>query len=392
MNQRRKIRYGMVGGGPGSAIGPVHRKAAGLNGNIELVAGAFSDIPQESYDTGKELFLDPKRVYGTYQEMLEKESKLGKDERIDFVSIVAPNYVHFPAIKAFLNAGFNVLCEKPLVNSIEEADEICKLVKKTGLLLAVNYGFTGYPMVKQAREMVRQGVLGKLQKVVVEYQHDYLLRQVEIQGKTRDDIWRMVPEKVGRSLCVSDVGTHAENLASYVTGLEIEKLNAVINSYTKGTDLDDEANVLIKYQNGVRGILFCSVVAVGERNNLAIRVYGNKGALEWRELDYENLILRIPDEPVRVYRKDSSYLYPIAKYNLRFQVGTPDGHLDAFANIYNHVANTLLAREEGREPGELDLDFPTAIDGARGVYFINRTIDSGEAEKWVDFGFNPSSY
>lgn len=313
--------------------------------------------------------------------MIEKETKLPAEKRIDFVSIVTPNYLYFSMIKSFLEEGFNIICDKPLVETIQEAEEICRIFKKQDAIFATAYCFTGYPMVKQTREMVCQGVLGKLQKVVMEYQHDYLLRLVEIQRKTRDDIWRMVPEKVGRSLCVSDIGTHAENLASHVTGLEIEKLNGVINSYTQWTDLDDEANILIKYQNGVRGILFCSVVAVGERNNLAIRVYGNKVALEWRELDYENLILQIPDEPVKVYKKDSSYLYPIAKYNIRFQVDTPDGHLDAFGNIYNHVANTLLAREEGRKLGELDLDFPTVFDGARGVYFINRAIDSGETEK-----------
>lgn len=392
MSYRRKIKYGMIGGGPGSFVGPIHRKAAGMDGNMELVAGSFSSSLEKSYQTGKELFLDRDRVYGSYLEMIEKERKLPAEKRLDFVSIVTPNYIHFPAIKACLEAGFNVVCDKPLVGSIEEADEICKLVKKTGSLFAVTYCFTGNPMVKQAKEMVQNGVLGQLQKVVVEYSNDFLLRFYEIEKVMSDDEWRLVPEKVGKSLCLGDIGTHAENLASYITGLEIEKLNAMTNTSTKGIKLDDEANILIKYQNDVRGILLCSIVAAGETNNLNIRVYGKKASLEWYLSDAEVLILRIVGEPEKIYKKDSGYLYPLANYNVRYPLGHCEGYADSFANIYNRVANTLIAREEGKEPNKLDLDFPTVIDGARGVYFIERALESGKSEQWVDMGFDPSKY
>jgi len=392
MTFTKKIRYGMVGGGSGGFIGVIHRMAAAIDGNIELVSGAFSSSPEKSYKAGKELFLDPERVYGSYQEMVEKESNLPEEKKIDFVSIVTPNYLHFPVATAFMEEGINIVCDKPMAVSTEEADKLCKLSKEKDIIFAVTYNYTGYPLVKQAREMIRNGILGKLQKIVVEYSSDWLLNLMESKKRSSKDVWRLVPEKSGRSLAAGDIGSHAENLASYMTGLEIEKLFAVFNSYTPGTELEDEANILMNYNNGVRGILFCSVVAAGEKNNLNIRIYGNKASIEWREREPNYFILRFLDGPEKIYRSDSDYLEPIARYNIRLPEGHPEGYLEAFANTYTHIARTILARKEGREPYEFDLDFPTVIDGARGVYFINRAADSGKIGKWVDMDFNPDIY
>jgi predicted dehydrogenase len=378
----------MVGGGSGGFIGVIHRMAAAIDGNIELVSGAFSSSPEKSYKAGKELFLDPERVYGSYQEMVEKESNLPEEKKIDFVSIVTPNYLHFPVATAFMESGINIVCDKPMAVSIEEADKLCKLSKEQDIIFAVTYNYTGYPLVKQAREMIRNGILGKLQKIVVEYSSDWLLNLMESKKRSSKDIWRMVPEKSGRSLAVGDIGSHAENLASYMTGLEIEKLYAVLNSYIPGTELEDEANILMNYNNGVRGILFCSVVAAGEKNNLNIRIYGNKASIEWREREPNYFVLRLLDGPEKIYRSDSDYLEPIARYNIRLPEGHPEGYLEAFANIYTHVARTILARKEGREPHKFDLDFPSIIDGARGVYFINRAVNSGRSGDWVDIDFD----
>lgn len=392
MDIKRKVRYGMIGGGPGAFVGAIHRKATAMDGRIELVAGSFSSSPQKSYQTGNELFLDRDRIYSSYEEMLDRESKLPPDKKLDFISIVTPNYLHFPIAKAFLEEGFNIVCDKPMVVSTGEADELCKLTKKKGALFAVTYNYTGYPLVKQARELVRKGVLGKLQRIIVEYSGDFLLKAVEFEKKTEKEIWRMIPDKAGRSFCIGDIGTHAENLANYITGLEMERLNVMINTYIPGMELDDEASMLIKYKDGVRGVLFSSTVAAGEKNNLNIKIFGNKASLQWFEAEPNNLILRFIEGPEKTYLCGSDYLEPIADYNIRFPAGQPEGYVEAFANIYLHVANTILTREEEKEPHEFDLDFPTVIDGARGVYFINKAVDSGESEEWVDMSFNPDAY
>ena len=377
----------MVGGGPGSFIGEFHRKAAGLDGNIELVSGSFSSLPEKSYRAGRELSIASKRVYGSYKEMVEKESQFPEDEKIDFVSIVTPNYLHFPIAKEFIKAGFNIVCDKPLAVSIFEADELCRLTREKDVVFAVTYNYTGYPLVKQARGLVRKGVLGKIQKIIVEYSSDWLLRLIEIEGKSKDDIWRLDPKKVGNSLCIGDIGSHAENLVYYITELEIEKIYADLNTYVPGSVLEDEANMLIRFKNGARGILFCSVVAAGEINNLNIKVYGNKASLQWNEIEPDHLVVRYPNKPEQVYHRDSDYLEPIAKHNIRLPAGLPEGYIEAFANIYNNIAKTILAKKEGRKPGEFDMDFPTVRDGARGIYFINRAIESGKTSKWVEMNF-----
>jgi len=387
MAKKKKIKYGMVGGGPGSFIGQFHRKAAELDGNIELVSGSFSSSPEKSYKMGRELSISSKRVYGSYKEMVEKESKFPEDEKIDFVSIVTPNYLHFPIAKEFIKAGFNIVCDKPLAVSILEADELCRLTREKDVVFAVTYNYTGYPLVKQARELVRKGVLGKIQKIIVEYSSDWLLRLIEIEGKSKDDIWRLDPKKVGNSLCIGDIGSHAENLVYYITELEIEKIYADLNTYVPGSVLEDEANMLIRFKNGARGILFCSIVAAGETNNLNIKVYGNKASLQWNEVEPDHLIVRYPNGPEQVYHRDSDYLEPIVKHNIRLPAGHPEGYIEAFANIYNNIAKTILAKKEGRKPGEFDIDFPTIKDGARGIYFVNRAIESGRKNNWVEMNF-----
>jgi len=387
LSQKKKIKYGMIGGGPGSFIGEFHRKAAELDGNIELVSGCFSSLPEKSYRAGRELFLNPKRVYGSYKEMVEKESQFTEDKKIDFVSIVTPNYLHFPIAKEFIKAGFNIVCDKPLAVSIFEADELCRLTREKDVVFAVTYNYTGYPLVKQARELIRKGVLGKIQKIIVEYSSDWLLRLIEIEGKSKDDIWRLDPKKVGNSLCIGDIGSHAENLVYYITELEIEKIYADLNTYVPGSVLEDEANILIRFKNGARGILSCSIVAAGETNNLNIKVYGNKASLQWNEVEPDHLVIRYPNKPEQVYYRDSDYLEPIVKHNIRLPAGHPEGYIEAFANIYNNIAKTILAKKEGRKPGEFDIDFPTVKDGARGIYFVNRAIESGKKDNWVEMNF-----
>jgi len=377
----------MIGGGPGSFIGEFHRKAAELDGNIELVSGCFSSLPEKSYRAGRELFLNPKRVYGSYKEMVEKESQFTEDKKIDFVSIVTPNYLHFPIAKEFIKAGFNIVCDKPLAVSIFEADELCRLTREKNVVFAVTYNYTGYPLVKQARELIRKGVLGKIQKIIVEYSSDWLLRLIEIEGKSKDDIWRLDPKKVGNSLCIGDIGSHAENLVYYITELEIEKIYADLNTYVPSSVLEDEANILIRFKNGARGILSCSIVAAGETNNLNIKVCGNKASLQWNEVEPDHLVIRYPNKPEQVYYRDSDYLEPIVKHNIRLPAGHPEGYIEAFANIYNNIAKTILAKKESRKPGEFDIDFPTVKDGARGIYFVNRAIESGKKDNWVEMNF-----
>ncbi len=389
MNFNRKVRYGMVGGGPGGIIGSVHRKAAALDGNIELVSGAFSSSPQKSYQWGKESFLDPQRVYGSYQEMVRKESSMPEGKKIDFVSIVTPNHLHFEVAKAFIKEGINIVCEKPMVTSIEEANELYRLTDEKGIIFAVTYNYTGYPLVKQAREIIKEGVLGKVQKVVLEYSTDWFLNLTECKKKCVKEIWRTLPKKAGRSLAVGDIGSHAENLVRYITGLEIDRLMAVFNYNTPGCDLEDDSTILLNFESGVQGVLICSVVAAGEKNNLNIRVYGNKASLKWKQQEPNHLSLQFLDKPEKIYRCDSDYIQPIAANNVRLPAGHPEGYLEAFANIYKNVAIAILAREEEKSH---NFEFPTIIDGVRGVYFINCAVDSAKSGKWINLDFDPEKF
>ena len=388
MPLNRKIRYGMVGGGPGAFIGGVHRKAAALDGEIELVAGAFSSSSEKSKKQGEELFLDPARVYGSYAEMAQAESKLPEGERIDFVSIVTPNNSHFAIAKTFLEAGFNVVCDKPMTMTVEESEELCRLVKKHDAVFALTHNYTGYPMVKQARAMVREGKLGKIRKVVVEYPQGWLATHLEAEG-AKQAVWRTDPQQAGVSSAIGDIGSHAENLARYITGLEIERICADLTTFVPGRLLEDDANMLLQFKGGAKGILYCSQISVGEENNLRIRVYGTEASMEWRQEHPNFLNMKYAAGPEEVFKRGNDYLSDVARHNTRIPAGHPEAFLEAFANIYLNAARTIAAKLSGEAPGAFDTDFPTVQDGAVGVHFIHTAVQSGKAGGWVDASYTP---
>ncbi|NCO35991.1 MAG: oxidoreductase [Armatimonadetes bacterium CG2_30_59_28] len=388
---KRKLKMGQVGGGPGAFIGAVHRKAAALDGQIDLVAGCFASTAAKSKETGKELLLDPKRVYGSYTQMIEKEKALPKGERIDFVSIVTPNHVHHPVAQAFMEAGFNVVCDKPMTITVAEAEHLCDTVKRTGSVFALTHNYTGYPMVKEARELVRQGELGELRKVVVEYPQGWLATALETEG-AKQAVWRTDPKTSGASGCIGDIGSHCENLVHYVTGLSMAEICADLTIFVPGRKLDDDGNILVRYTNGARGVLYASQISVGDENGLTIRVYGTKAGLEWHQEEPNYLRVKYPDGPEKVYKRGNGYLSPITQHNSRLPFGHPEAFIEAFANIYVNVANTIRAKLEKREPGEFDLDFPTVQDGARGVHFINKAVESAQnGAVWVSAEYTPPS-
>ena len=376
----RKIRYGMVGGGRGAFIGAVHRIAANIDGQIELVAGAFSADPEKSKASGADLFLAPGRVYGSYQELVAQEAALPADQRIDFVAIVTPNHVHFPAAKAALEGGFHVLSDKPATFDLAEAKELAAIVKKSGLLYGLTHNYTGYPLIKEARELVHSGKLGKIRKVVVEYPQGWLATRIEASGQ-KQAAWRTDPKRSGAAGCIGDIGTHAENLAEYVTGLQISELAADITAFVKGRKLDDDGNVLLRFKGGAKGVLHASQISVGEENNLSLRVYGELGGLEWHQREPNTMLVKWPDQPMQVYRSANGYLSAAAKAAGRTPPAHPEGYLEAFANIYKNFAAAIRARNEGRKLAKdaPALDFPKITDGVRGMAFIEAVVKSSKA-------------
>ncbi len=381
---KRKIKMGMVGGGVGAFIGEVHRKAAALDGHIDLVCGAFSSNPERSKETGKNLYLPDDRVYGTYEEMIKKEKELPEGERMDFVSIVTPNHVHFPPAKMALENGFHVVCDKPMTVSLEEAKTLEKLVEETGLVFGLTHNYTGYPMVKQARDMVHNNRLGKIRKVVVEYPQGWLATKLEEDNKQAS--WRTDPKKAGPAGAMGDIGTHAENLAEYVTGLQIKELCADLSRMVEGRVLDDDANILLRFDNGAKGVLHASQISVGEENNLKLFVYGDKAGLEWHQQEPNTLLVKHLDGPIEMYRTgvDHGYLSDTALVNTRVPSGHPEGFIEAFANIYRNVAFTIGSRLEEKDPDEIHLDFPTVQDGVRGIAFVDTVIRSSDSDqKWT---------
>ena len=388
MSLGRRIRYGMVGGGPGAFIGAVHRKAAALDGEIELVAGAFSSDPDKSRQQGEELLLDSSRVNSSYQEMAEQESLLPDGERIDFVSIVTPNHVHFHVAKVFIEAGFHVVCDKPMTNTVEDAESLCKLVSKHGTVFALTHNYTGYPMVKQARELVRNGELGEIRKVVVEYPQGWLATLLEAEG-AKQAVWRTDPNQAGVSSCIGDIGSHAENLARYITELEIEEICADLTTFVSGRQLEDDGNLLVHYKGGARGILYASQISVGEENDINIRVYGTKASLKWRQENPNYLSVKYPDGPEQVYKRGNDYLSEIAIHNSRIPFGHPEAFIEAFANIYVNASRTISAKIAGYDLGTFDSDFPTVQDGAIGVHFIHKAVESGKARAWINASYTP---
>ncbi|MEL7424364.1 MAG: Gfo/Idh/MocA family oxidoreductase [Bacteroidota bacterium] len=380
---KRKIRMGMVGGGRGAFIGAVHRMAAALDGQIELVCGAFSSNPERSKLSGEDFYLAPDRVYGSYTEMIEKEKALPEGERMDFVSIVTPNHVHYGPAKMALENGFHVVCDKPLCFSMEEAHELVALVKETGLIFALTHNYTGYPMVKQAKAMIQNGELGEIRKVVVEYPQGWLSTKLEDSDQKQAD-WRTDPKRSGIAGAMGDIGTHAENLAEYITGLQITELCADLTAFVPGRALDDDGNVLLRFNNGAKGILHASQISAGEENDLNIRVYGTKGGFHWRQMEPNTLTTRWLDRPVEVRRTGVGELSPAAQAHTRIPAGHPEGYLEAFANIYRNFAHCVQARLAGEEPDPLLTDFPTVEDGLRGMQFIEKVVASSQSDvKWT---------
>ena len=378
----------MVGGGKDAFIGAIHRIAANMDGLIELSCGALSINPEIAKDSGKDLFLPEERIYLTYDEMIKKESELPADKRIDFVTIVTPNFAHFaPAIMA-LDNGFNVVIEKPMTFTLEEAKQLKKKVDETGLLLCLTHTYSGYPMVKQARYMVQSGAFGKIRKILVEYPQGWLSKLTEREGNAQA-AWRTDPKKSGKAGCMGDIGTHAAHLAEYISGLKITKLCADLNIMVEGRALDDDGNVLLKFDNNAAGVLMASQVAAGEENALKIRIYGEKGGIEWAQHEPNTLLVKWLDQPMQVLRAGANYtnvLSSFATANCRTPGGHPEGYLEAFGNIYRNFALTLLSKLEGKEPTKEMLDFPRADEGIRGMAFIDCVVASGQSEnKWTDF-------
>jgi predicted dehydrogenase len=374
---------GMIGGGRGAFIGAVHRIAAGIDGQIDLVAGALHVDPEIALLSGQDLFLSPDRTYRTYKEMIEKESQLPEGERIDFVSIVTPNHVHFDPAKLSLERGFHVVCEKPMTYSLEEAQELEKLVSRSGLVFALTHTYTGYPMIKQAREMIQSGMFGKIRKVVVEYPQGWLSTRLESSGQ-QQATWRTDPKRSGKAGSVGDIGTHAENLAETITGMNIVELCADVSTFVEGRLLDDDANVLIRFDNGAKGVLHCSQISAGEENAINIRVYGEKGGIQWHQHDPNTMYVKWLDKPMEVYRTGNGYMGKMAQAHTRTPAGHPEGYLEAFANIYRNFAKVVQARIDGKEPDPEFLDFPTVQDGVRGMQFIDAVIESGEKNaQWI---------
>lgn len=380
---KRKLRWGMVGGGLTSFIGPVHRKAAGIDGQIELVCGAFSIIPGESKETGASLYLNPDRVYETYEEMFAQEKTLPADQRMDFVSVVTPNHVHFGPSKMALESGFHVLVEKPIAFSLDEARTLKKIVDKTGLLLGLTHTYTGYPMVKEARQLVASGKLGKVRKVFVEYPQGWLSTMLEKTGNLQAS-WRTDPKQSGVGGAIGDIGTHAANLAEYITGNEITEICAMLNIYVPGRKIDDDSSMLLKFDNGASGVLMATQIAAGEENNLNIRVYGEKGGLEWRQEEPNTLIVKWLDRPKEVMRAGWGYISDQAKAYIRTPSGHPEGYLEAFANIYRSFTKAVRDYKPGKKINPAKYDFPDVEDGVRGMNFVQKVIQSSNSpRKWT---------
>lgn len=382
----RKLRMGMVGGGPGAFIGDVHRKASRLDGKIELVAGAFDINPEKSLQMGRELCLDPGRTYSDYKTMIASELALGPAKRIDFVAVTTPNNWHFPIARDFLKAGFHVMCEKPMTMNVKEARELEKTVKLSGCVFGLMHNYTGYPMVKLARDMVKQGDLGKIIKVVVQYPQGWLIKPIERSG-SQQAAWRTDPKQSGVAGCMGDIGTHAANLAEYITGLKIREILADLSSFVKGRKLDDDGSCLLRFNNGAKGLLHASQVSIGEENNLAIWVYGETRSLEWHQENPNYLHVKVIDGPVQIWRRGNGYVAAksaAAARCTRIPFGHPEAFLEAFANNYLNFADTIAARIDKRKPDPLALDFPKVENGLRGMQFIEAVVKSSKMDaRWV---------
>ncbi|MCM5662558.1 Gfo/Idh/MocA family protein [Galbibacter mesophilus] len=376
----RKLRMGMVGGGLGSFMGDVHRKASGLDGMIELVCGAFNSSEEKSKETGKALFLPEERCYGSFQEMIEKEKELPEGERMDFVTIVTPNHLHFEPAKTALENGFHVVCDKPMTLTVEEAKTLEKLVNETGLLFALTHNYTGNAMVKQAKALVDHGELGEITKIQIQYLQGWMAAEVGQEAKIKP--WRADPKKSGVGGSLADIGTHAENLVSYITGSEIKELAADLGRIGEGRVLDNDGSLLLRLSNGAKGSMSISQMAVGEENALIVKVYGSKGSLEWNQEESTKLITKWIDKPERTFTPDGNDIYDEVRAISRIPKGHPEGYLEAFANIYRAFAKHLMS-VLNNEPIEKP-DYPSVADGVRGVQFIHAAVESDKQNaSWV---------
>ena len=380
-----KLKVGMIGGGKDAFIGAVHRIAQNMDGQIELVAGALSINPEVALASGKELFLAEDRIYTDYKVMLEKEAAIPAGKRLDFVSIVTPNFVHFEPAMMALDKGFNVVIEKPITFTLEQAKQIQKKLEETGLILLLCHTYTGYPMVKQAKQLLKNGTLGKIRKVYVEYPQGWLSTYLEGAGQAQAS-WRTDPKKSGKAGCMGDIGTHAFNIAEYITGLQVTQICSSLNIVVEGRMLDDDGAAFLKFNNGASGVLMATQIAAGEENNIKVRVYCEKGGLEWKQEDANTLLVKWLDKPTEIYRTGGSYNSSYAAHNTRVPAGHPEGYLEAFANLYRNFALTVRAKKNGEVPKEEWLDFPGVTEGIRGMAFVENVVESGMSEgKWKEF-------
>ena len=380
----RKIRMGMVGGGDGAFIGAVHRTAAAIDGQIELVCGAFSSTPEKSKRSGAALFLPENRCYGSYQEMMATEATLPEGEKMDFVSIVTPNHMHFPIAKLAIEQNFHVMSEKPATFSLSECVELRQLVKDSNVLYGLAHTYTGYPMVKEARARVASGELGKVRKIVVEYPQGWLAGREE-DADNKQAAWRLDPSQAGVSSCIGDIGVHASNLAEYVSGVKISQICADLTSFVDNRELDDDGSILLRFDNGARGVLMASQISVGEENGLRIRLYGEKGGLEWSQQEPNSLWLKWNDRPDELLRAGGGYLGAAAAANSRTPGGHPEGYLEAFANLYRNFAGQIRAQQSGVQPDSVCLDLPGIEEAVRGMSFIELAVSASKSEtKWCD--------
>lgn len=373
----------MVGGGPGAFIGEVHRRALRLDGLATLVAGAFSSDPDKSRAHAEALGVE--RAYGSFEEMAEAEAD--REDGVEVVCIATPNHVHAPAALAFIRRGIHVVCDKPMTTTLEDAEALVRAVHEAGVVFALTHNYTGYPMVKQARAMVAGGRLGAVRKVIAEYSQGWLATPVEREGNKQAG-WRTDPAKAGAG-ALGDIGSHAENLAAYVTGLHLDRLCADVRTVVEGRAIDDDASMLLRFDNGAAGVLHCSQIAAGRENDLSLKVFGEKGSLLWRQEDPNELIFSPLEGHEQVYRRGHDDLAPAARHASRLPPGHPEAFNEAFANVYANALRTIRARLGGEEPDPLDLDFPTVEDGARGVHFILTALESGRQGAWVDASYTP---
>jgi predicted dehydrogenase len=380
-----KLKLGMIGGGKDAFIGAVHRLAMNMDGQIELVAGTLSVNPEVAVASGKELYLEETRIYTDYKVMLEKEAAMPADKRIDLISIVTPNFVHFEPAMMALDKGFNVIIEKPITFTLEQAKQLKEKLAATGLSLLLCHTYTGYPMVKQAKQIVQSGTLGKIRKVLVEYPQGWLSTFLEGTGQAQAS-WRTDPKKSGKAGCMGDIGTHAFNMAEYVSGLQVTQICSNLNIVVEGRMLDDDGAAFLKFNNGATGVLMATQIAAGEENNIKIRVYGEKGGLEWKQEDANTLLVKWLNKPTEIYRTGGGYNTSFAAHNTRIPAGHPEGYLEAFANLYRNFALTVRAKKNGETPKEEWLDYPGVEEGIRGMAFVNNVVESGESDmKWKAF-------